>query len=377
VLLAAAWLAAGLLLPASVSAQAAGGNCQFVLGFQTLHDLDPADIGDCTDNQAFAPNGDAQQHTTKGLMAWRKADNWTAFTNGYQTWISGPAGLEARLNTQRFSWEANPDNLPLAGSGIASPSAAPSGCTQPNIPNGCPISIGTPVSAVLAQPGDQHKWVLNLPSPTSVRITLSNLAAPYALHVLSDPSAQGLLAEVTAHTTSDKSVSLDLAARTYLIYVDSPTGQTSAAAYQLSVALENGVPQTGSSASTPSGTALSAQPASSASMSSAASASARFLSRRPRSDCGSGGLVGPNPIGPCWDYSVLLSGFRPGTKVIIGHRNAPPNADPYGWLNGDSFDSSGTYTVQNLTMYNSTSVCFYDGPRDPNLREACYNSPAQ
>ena len=80
--------------------------CQFILGFKSLHDLDPADIGDCTENQAFASNGDAQQHTTKGLMAWRKADNWTAFTNGYTTWINGPDGLVNRLNTDRFPWEA-------------------------------------------------------------------------------------------------------------------------------------------------------------------------------------------------------------------------------------------------------------------------------
>jgi len=47
------------------------------------------------------------------LLAWRKADNWTAFTNGYWTWINGPSGLVKRLNTQRYSWEANPENLPL------------------------------------------------------------------------------------------------------------------------------------------------------------------------------------------------------------------------------------------------------------------------
>jgi hypothetical protein len=90
-------------------AQTAG--CQFVLGFQALHDLDPADIGDCTENQGFAANGDAQQHTNKGLMAWRKADNWTAFTNGYMTWINGPTGLVARLNTQRFTWEQDPTTM--------------------------------------------------------------------------------------------------------------------------------------------------------------------------------------------------------------------------------------------------------------------------
>jgi len=81
--------------------------CQFILGFQTLHDLDSADVGNCVDQQAFAANGDAQQHTTNGLLVWRKADNWTAFTNGSMTWINGPTGLVSRLNSQRFPWEAD------------------------------------------------------------------------------------------------------------------------------------------------------------------------------------------------------------------------------------------------------------------------------
>jgi len=102
-------------IPASVApAPAAVGACQYILGFKSLHDLDVSDTGDCTENQAFAANGDAQQHTTAGLMAWRKADNWTAFTNGYWTWINGPNGLAKRLNTERFTWEANPDGLPIA-----------------------------------------------------------------------------------------------------------------------------------------------------------------------------------------------------------------------------------------------------------------------
>ncbi len=102
-------------IPAPVApAPAAVGACQYILGFKSLHDLDVSDTGDCTENQAFAANGDAQQHTTAGLMAWRKADNWTAFTNGYWTWINGPNGLAKRLNTERFTWEANPDGLPIA-----------------------------------------------------------------------------------------------------------------------------------------------------------------------------------------------------------------------------------------------------------------------
>src|SRR6185437_12780780 len=59
-----------------------------------------------------AANGDAQQHTTKGLLAWRKADNWTAFTDGYRTWINGPDGLVKRLNADRFPWEHDGGSLP-------------------------------------------------------------------------------------------------------------------------------------------------------------------------------------------------------------------------------------------------------------------------
>lgn len=96
------------------SSAAPAGSCQFILGFQTLQSLNASAVGECTDNQAFGANGDAQQTTTHGLMAWRKADSWTAFTNGYWTWVNGPTGLAQRLNTQRFAWEANPDGLPQA-----------------------------------------------------------------------------------------------------------------------------------------------------------------------------------------------------------------------------------------------------------------------
>lgn len=122
-------LAALLLgLAPSIQAQTAPpASCQFILGFKTLHDLDPRDVGDCMDNQAFASNGDAQQHTTKGMMAWRKADNYTAFTNGYMTWINGPTGLVQRLNSDRFPWESNaPISAPTTPAAPA-PAATPTG----------------------------------------------------------------------------------------------------------------------------------------------------------------------------------------------------------------------------------------------------------
>ncbi|MGI8915822.1 MAG: CAP domain-containing protein [Chloroflexota bacterium] len=100
-------------IPTAGGAMPAGA-CQYILGFAALHGLDSVDTGGCRNDQRFAPNGDAQQTTANGLMAWRKVDNWTAFTNGYWTWINGPEGLAKRLNTQRFPWEANPDGLAVA-----------------------------------------------------------------------------------------------------------------------------------------------------------------------------------------------------------------------------------------------------------------------
>src|SRR6266567_625757 len=100
------------LVPATVSAQSAA--CSFTLGFATLHDLIPDVVGSCVDNEFHDPQtGDALQHTTSGLWVWRKSDNWTAFTDGSQSWVNGPLGLQQRLNTQRFWWEANPDHLAI------------------------------------------------------------------------------------------------------------------------------------------------------------------------------------------------------------------------------------------------------------------------
>jgi len=112
--LAAAALIGLTAVPASAAAPS--NDCRFVLGFAALHDSDPADVSTCLDNQAFAANGDAIQHTTKGMLAWRKADNWTAFTDGYQTWLNGPSGLVKRFNDEWFEWEAYPaetDGVPV------------------------------------------------------------------------------------------------------------------------------------------------------------------------------------------------------------------------------------------------------------------------
>lgn len=87
---------------------AASQHCRFVLGFHTLHEMIPNIVGECVTNQVHNPeNGDALQYTTNGMLVWRKSDNFTAFTNGYRTWVNGPFGLQTRLNTERFAWEEN------------------------------------------------------------------------------------------------------------------------------------------------------------------------------------------------------------------------------------------------------------------------------
>ena len=108
----------------------ASSHCEFILGFNTLRDLIGHEIvGACVENEYWNEIGDSNQQTTGGLMAWRKADNWTAFTDGYRTWINGPNGLVQRLNTERFLWEADYAEVVL---GIApTPTPTPTPAPQP------------------------------------------------------------------------------------------------------------------------------------------------------------------------------------------------------------------------------------------------------
>jgi hypothetical protein len=94
-----------LLLPAHGIAAQAAPMCRFQLGFAALRDALPAIVGGCLDDESYAANGDSLQHTSGGLLVWRKADNWTAFTDGYRTWVNGPAGIQQRLNSERFPFE--------------------------------------------------------------------------------------------------------------------------------------------------------------------------------------------------------------------------------------------------------------------------------
>ena len=156
-----------LLLPTSVAA----AECQFVLGFMTIRDLIGHDIvGECLENEHYEANGDSLQQTTGGLLVWRKADNWTAFTDGYRTWINGPNGLVQRLNTERFEWEA--DYAP--GGGIATPTPAQVIAALPWIQDGIAPSESFAVS------------LLQLLGSTSEQILLALVQKPWLQDDLSD-----------------------------------------------------------------------------------------------------------------------------------------------------------------------------------------------
>ena len=82
-------------------------DCSFQLGFKALHDLIPDVVGECLDDEQHNPaTGITQQNTANGQLTWRKADNWTGFSDGQRTWINGPEGLQQRLNSERLPWEA-------------------------------------------------------------------------------------------------------------------------------------------------------------------------------------------------------------------------------------------------------------------------------
>ncbi|HEX2186069.1 MAG TPA: hypothetical protein VHN78_11255, partial [Chloroflexota bacterium] len=139
--------ALALTLSSALPGAAQGlGSCQFILGFAMLRDLVGAEtVGDCLENQQYRPeSGDFTQAAAGGLMIWRSADNWTAFTDGYQTWINGPFGLEQRLNSERFPWEP-----PMEASAPSVAASAAPVAPAPAMPVPAPIAEA-PVAAAPA-----------------------------------------------------------------------------------------------------------------------------------------------------------------------------------------------------------------------------------
>jgi hypothetical protein len=120
-----------VLVAALIPRPAGAAACRFALGFAALRAQIPAVVGDCLEDERHDPSsGDALQRTTGGLLVWRKADNLTAFTDGHRTWVSGPLGLQQRLNGERFPWEQATATAP-AGAAPAggAPRAGSTGAT--------------------------------------------------------------------------------------------------------------------------------------------------------------------------------------------------------------------------------------------------------
>ena len=84
----------------------AAQDCSFQLGFKAIRDLIPEVVGECLDNERHDPvAGLTRQATAAGELIWRKADNWTGFSDGRRTWVNGPEGLQQRFNNELFPWE--------------------------------------------------------------------------------------------------------------------------------------------------------------------------------------------------------------------------------------------------------------------------------
>jgi hypothetical protein len=107
---------------------------EYKLGFKALADMIPRVVGIPLEDEHHNPlNGDALQRTSKGLMVWRKADNQTLFTNGHMSWVNGPLGLQSRLNSERFDWEAEPPAATPTPAPIPTPVPSPTPVPPPTI----------------------------------------------------------------------------------------------------------------------------------------------------------------------------------------------------------------------------------------------------
>ena len=180
-ILAALVLALGLLAP-SLTALAAQG-CRTDLGFAAIAGLIPDQVGTCVDDATYDNlSGDAVQHTsTGGLFVWRKADNWTGFTDGYHTWVIGPGGLQERLNSDHFAWETE-----SAAGGAVSAALSDKSEDHVVVPSGYP-----PMSAL---PADQRAGCLHLAQDldragtgVAVRMRVDDQLCPY----FADPNWPG------------------------------------------------------------------------------------------------------------------------------------------------------------------------------------------
>jgi hypothetical protein len=124
-------------------------------------------------------------------------------------------------------------SLSLCWSGSSTSPANADACGQPSA-DGCPIDLNQPVTAVLTNTNDVHTWRLQLSLAAPLHIALINLPVDYDAHLYGADGS--LLGESTKEGTQDDVVDLpNVDAGSYLIYVNSPRGDTSDEPYTLLV----------------------------------------------------------------------------------------------------------------------------------------------
>lgn len=209
-------LVVGLVLVPCAVAAAPAGVCQFTGGFRALRDALPAQVGDCLEDPRVEPTtGNTLQRTSGGLLVWRPTGNWTAFTDGYRTWIIGPFGLQQRLSTERFDWEdALAPAQPVAPIQAPPPPAAPVALATPTAAppvTAAPPSAASPgVPAAQPPPGAPSAAPPGQPTPFTVPVP--SLIAPPAPAIAPPAAAPVPASCLPAQVNDDASRALALTA---------------------------------------------------------------------------------------------------------------------------------------------------------------------
>lgn len=99
-------LALGLLLSLVAASTVEATDYQFVLEDRPLTDLvGHAIVGECLESGNCIGSSNSEQLSSVDLLAWHRAGNGAAFTDGYRAGIRGSNGLGQRLNTGCSPWE--------------------------------------------------------------------------------------------------------------------------------------------------------------------------------------------------------------------------------------------------------------------------------
>ena len=116
-----AWMACGAVALVAVLAVSGSiptglaAQCEIRPRFRVLAEALPELIGNCVASEALnGETGDIEQPVDGGVLVLRSADSTPVFTDGWQSWVAGPNGIETRLNSERLAWEPGEASLAVA-----------------------------------------------------------------------------------------------------------------------------------------------------------------------------------------------------------------------------------------------------------------------